>query len=312
MAWLALRAAPSAGPATDEAASAAARPAVPGEPVRDDEVTRLMRRVEERFRAGWRGVRLRIRTARDDDEPVVGRPDAVEIWGVQAGDHERTEMLFVFTRPRWMRGTGLMLVDPWGAALEDDEIWYHMPSFNRFKSVSQSSLKVLVAGTCLTYEDAHGFLSTDKYDFAWARADMETSGEKLVLARPKTSELAENLGYLGLAVTVDTRLVMVRRIEYTGLSGELVKTYETDRPVQIGEAWLPGSARAQDLRSLVVSEVDFAYWPLAEPPPSTLYDQEVDRPLIDRFFAHLASQGIAPELEEEGSEEPDTNSRRRG
>ena len=263
-----------------------------------NEATALMREVEAAFRSGPRLVRLEVSTVRDDTEQVFGRPDSIDLWGVLNGHTERTDMLFVFAHPDWMRGTGLLLSDPWDP-LAEDGFHYHMPSFNRFKRLPQSSLKLLVAGTSISYEDAHGFLSTDKYDFTWNLSEGETDGEALVSSCPKSPELSENLGYRRLEVAVDTDRKIVRRIEYIGLNDQLMKIYEVRDQVRVGKTWLPSAARVEDVRNLVVSEIKWTYWPIERRPPDELYETRVQKQrLIDRFIDHIEALGADGFLDE--------------
>ena len=69
-------------------------------------------------------------------------------------------------RAKASRGTGLVLEDQAGE-LTRDEMAFHMKTWDHFKGIPRTSLRLLVPGTCLTYEDARGFLSPDHYAFAW-------------------------------------------------------------------------------------------------------------------------------------------------
>lgn len=279
----------------------------------DPEATRLMVQIEALFRRTRRGIRLVIDTERETQN--VGQPDSVEIWGILDGNVSDTAMLFVFSQPRWLRGTGLYLEDLWND--REDAMWYHMRSFNRFKRLPRSSLKLLVAGTCLTYEDARGFLSTDKYTFRpAARPNGSSDSEMLLIATPKDEALAVDLGVGYLTLTLDTDKNMVREIHYFDTAGQLVKSLETRGAVQIGELWLPDTAEMKDLENQRFSTLRYTYWPLPQAPPESLFATEIgEESLLDRFFGYLELSGIS---EIEGSDleppvlkpAPPTHSRR--
>ncbi len=288
---------PDSGPISDSSRKAATF-VEPGEPRQEGEATEVMRRVEDRFRAGHRALRLDIVTRRQQEETIVGIPpyEEVTLWGVLSSDDQQTRMLFIFLQPQWVRGTALFLSDPRGS-LEEDRMWYRMRSFNRFMNLPESSLGLLVAGTCLSFEQAHGYLSGDKYDFAWkAESKPDATGEDLViLGRPHNPQLAEHLGISALEASVDPSRVLLKRVVQLGPSGEATKVYETVDPIRVGEAWLPRRGRVEDLAGRVVSEIEFSYWPLASSPPEDLFATDTDDVVADRLLAFLLDQGIAVE-----------------
>ena len=270
--------------------------AKPAPPRSGSEGEDLMREVEARFRAVPRVVRLDVETRRPRRENVVGFLDGepVRLWGAFGGGRESTSVLYVFTAPQRMRGTGLLIRDPWdpGAA---DFLGYHMRTFRRFQEIPRSSLKLLVPGTCVTYEEARGFLSTDKYRFELA-GGAPPGGEVVILARPRDPALQQDLGFHSLRVTVDRARHLVLRIETFGASGQRIKTYEAGDPVQVGGLWLPGSGRVRDLQGSVESTLRWQYFPLSAPPPAALFDPMVEEPpLLDRFAAAVKSLGIEME-----------------
>ena len=251
-----------------------------------------MREVEARFRAVPRVVRLDVETRRPRRENVVvildGEP--VRLWGVFGGGRESTSVLYVFTAPPRMQGTGLLLRDPWDAKAADF-LGYHMRTFRRFQEIPRSSLKLLVPGTCVTYEEARGFLSTDKYRFELAGP--ASGPEVVVLAHPRDAALQQDLGFHSLRVTVDRARHLVLRTETFGAGGQKIKTYEAADPVQVNGLWLPGSGRVHDLQGSVESVLRWRYFPLSTPPPAALFDPLVEEPpLLDRFTAAVKDLGI--------------------
>jgi hypothetical protein len=280
--------------------------AAPVPPAKPSPVTALsiMREVEARFRAVPRVIQLDVETHRPRRENVrdmlEGEP--VRLWGVFDGEAESTSVVYVFTAPRRLQGTGLLIRDPWDAKAAD-YMGYHMRSFRRFQDIPRTSLKLLVAGTCLTYEEARGFLSTDKYDFAFADPSRPPGRQVVILAKPKDPSLEKDLGFRSLRVSVDRDRLLLLRIETTGLNGQPSKTYEAGDPVRVGDLWLAGSARVHDLESSVVSVLRQRYFPLSARPPAALFDAVVDEPpLLDRFLAAVKALGIEVELEPKGTD----------
>lgn len=258
----------------------------------------VMREVEKRFRSVPRVIQLDIETKRPRREGVIeilaGEP--VRLWGAFNGNPDRTDVLFVFTAPQRMQGTGLMIQDPWAPG-SPDNMWYHMRTFRRFLEIPRTSLKVVVPGTCLTYEDARGFLSSDKYAFRFAAAPSKNP-EWVIEARPRSPDLGQDLGASTLKVHVDRERHFVRKIDYFGLSGQLVKTYEVESPLRFGDLWLPGKARMKDLQSSIESVLSHQYWILKNRIPDSLFDVAVDDgPLLDRLKVFSARQGVKMELE---------------
>lgn len=285
---------PSRGPATSEstapesttieASASAWTPPGPSDP----EARGLMERLEGSFRQTARVVRMQIDTKRAN--PNIGQPDSVEIWGVLDGGTDNTSMLFVFSGPQLLRGTGLFLDDRWNG--QEDAMWYHMRSFNRFKRLPQSSLRRLVAGTCLTYEDARGFFSTDKYEFHFAETPEPGSALRLT-ATPKTPELAADLGYRHMVLTLDPEKLLVLAAEYVDASGQRVKSFQASASTSIGNLWLPAEAAMEDLESQRSSQLRYQYWPLAEAPPESLFVTQLEgQSLLERFFEYLQSSEI--------------------
>ncbi|HSS75981.1 MAG TPA: outer membrane lipoprotein-sorting protein [Thermoanaerobaculia bacterium] len=249
----------------------------------------VMREVEARLRSAPRFVQLDIKTKRPRVEGVVellaGEP--IRLWGAINGDPQQTRILFVFTAPERMQGTGLLIVDPWSPQAPDT-LWYHMRTFRRFLEIQQTSLKLLVPGTCLTYEDARGFLSSDKYSFRFLTAPVPTAREWQIEARPRSPELERDLGVSSLKVHVDRARFLVQRIDYIGLNGLPVKTYELEAPVRFGDRWLPGTARVNDLQSSIESVLHQQYWRVKERLPDTLFDVSVED---DSLFERMRSAG---------------------
>ena len=247
--------------------------------------------VERSYRSIPRAVRMDVATTRVQTEPIAGLPPHEELllWGVVNGDPEKTSVLYGFYEPSRYRGTGLLIEDE-RKSVDGDTMWYHMRTFRRFQNIPSTSLRLLVAGTCMTYEDARGFLATDRYEF---RA---TDDPDVIVARPLTPELESDTGYSQAEVRIDPQKRYVTEIRFTDLGGRPWKVYSAGEPVRIKGSWFPGKARIEDLQGAVVSTVKYRYIPLESNPPASLYDTDVDdQLLLDRLTDALARLGIVAE-----------------
>ena len=60
-----------------------------------------------------------------------------------------------------------------------------------------------------------------------------------MLACPRTPELAQDLGYGSLRISVDTVKRLVREVEYRDLADAPLKRYRVEEDQQIGAGWYP-------------------------------------------------------------------------
>jgi uncharacterized protein len=271
-------------------------PAVLGRP--DASAEAWMREVEAEQRAGMRLVRIDAETQRAAERVQVGYPayEEAQLWGLVDGRSERQRQLFLFCEPRRMRGTGLVLEDQAGE-LARDEMAFHMKTWDHFKGIPRTSLRLLVPGTCLTYEDARGFLSTDHYAFAWAPEAPEgrsEPGRKRVIGWPRDPSLAADIGYDWFVATLDEGKKAVLRIEYHAANGEQLKIYDVRSLVQVGRLWTAAEARLEDRQNQVTSDLRFTFWQPAGPIPEAVFERPVTaEPLLERIRKTLLALGVA-------------------
>lgn len=246
----------------------------------------LLAGFEKDFRGTARVIHLVIDTERPEGHDVVGEPrqERVELWGLHDGGYPATRVLFVFAAPKRMRGTGLLIVDRDGAA---DEMWYHMKTWNHFKVIPSSSLKLRVPGSVLSYEDARGFLARDRYQVTAG------SAPDRLAARPRTPELAADVGFDEVVVAIDRRRRMVVGLETFAPPGRRQKTYRLERSVRLGGLELPERGRFDDHQHATTSALSYRYWPLPKGVPEAVFDRRVEAgPLFDRVLAAIRGQGI--------------------
>lgn len=245
----------------------------------------VLKAVETAFRGTSRVIHLEIDTERAPGHEVVGVPNKehVELWGLHDGGSPSTRLLFVFAAPKRMRGTGLLIDDCDGRA---DEMWYHMKTWDHFKAIPSSSLKLMIPGSCLTYEDARGFVARDRY-----QSSAGPSGR--LVARPRTPELEADLGFTELELSVDRVRRLITGIDTFIAPRQLVKTYRLERSVRLGALELPESGRFEDRQHATTSLLRYQYWPLPGGVPEAIFDRRVETgPLFDRVAALIRAQGI--------------------
>lgn len=242
--------------------------------------------IETAFRGSPRVIHLVVDTVRGPGHDVVGVPaqERLELWGLHDGGRPATRVLFVFAAPKRMRGTGLLIEDRDGAA---DEMWYHMKTWNHFKTIPSSSLKLLVPGSCLTYEDARGFVARDRY------VTSAGSSTNRLVARPRTLALAADLGFDELALTVDLGRRLVTEIDTFVAPHRLVKSFRLESSIRLGNLTLPETGRFEDLQHATTSSLRYRYWPLPRGVPEAVFNLRVENgPLFDRVLAVIRAQGI--------------------
>ena len=152
-----------------------------------------------------------------------------------------------------------------------------------------------MAGTCLTYEDARGFFSTDKYEFHSAA---NAGADRHLLATPKSAELATDLGYQQMRLTLDPERLLVLEAEYLDAAGQRSKTYETRSSTALGSLHLPTEAVMEDLETQRTSVLRYDYWPLNHPPPRSLFVTQLEgQSLLELFSEALRSSGLSAAAE---------------
>ncbi len=297
--WLVACRADSGPPAGSLAASPEAPAAVAsGQLGPDAGAERLMAEVETVLRQTTRLVRFEIVTRRATSQVGVGYParEETELWGLIDGSTPQLRQLFVFCEPRRMRGTGLLIDDRAGGD-EVDSMWFHMKTFDHFKEIPRESLKLVVAGTCLTYEQARGFLSLDKYRFAWrpaAAAAEPTSETRSVVGWPRGPELAADLGFAWIEAEVDPRRKVLLAATWYQASGTPSKRYRVEEVERFEQLYTARRAVFEDLENEVTSELRQTLWPARPGIPASLYDRAVsDQPLLARARGVMSDLGVA-------------------
>jgi hypothetical protein len=257
----------------------------------DRSARRLMTAVEQAQRSGDRVFSMDIAIE------IGSFRTARRILGVSSSAGGLTRILYIMTAPSFFRGATLLIHDPTDPR-RADRMWITFPGLNEAaREVEATSLRLMVPGTGLSYEDSRGWIATDKYRFESLRQD---SGTATIEAVPRTDSLARILGTARLVVRVDPARRVVLGTEYYDEAGTLAKRYEASDFEPLGGNWYPGRVRTHVREQQMDATITYHYRKLPGPPPSDLLVLNPSgAPALDRLRAWRDRAGF-------GAEFPDT------
>jgi hypothetical protein len=214
------------------------------------------------------------------------------LWTVLDSNEIETRGLYVFSGPGRLAGTTLLLRDRIGS-LDNDAMWLYLRGFDSFTKIeSTARRRTVVPGTSLTYEDAKGFISVDKYGFSFA-AEPPTEGFATIVACPATLELASDLGYGALTLQVDLEKKIVLAIDYQDLAGKPLKKYRVEKRQQVENLWLPKRVLLTHLANGTRTLIEYDHWLPATSPPEGLFTPGTDEESFRvRILHYLTSLGL--------------------
>ena len=223
------------------------------------------------------------------------------LWGIANGNLEESWLLFVFSVPGRLAGTSLLMRDNADPS-KPDTMWLYLRSFDHFEQLSEGAEKVVVPATALTYEDARGFIAVDKYRFRFAGDPTEPkkAGAKRVqiLGCPRDRQIADALGYDRILIEVDRRRNFVLSVEYRGLDGGPLKTYEVLDTVQLEELHLPGKIRLLHRVDGFENRIEHEYWALRTPPDAALFHPSVEQEsFLIRMQRFVRANGLGDRID---------------
>jgi len=187
--------------------------------------------------------------------------------GVSRDDPRETSLLYVFTWPDLYRGSSLIVQDAVKAGVPD-RMWMSLPRLASFREIEARSLSLLVPGTGLSYEDARGWITPEKYDFVSIN---DRGHVKTIEARPKNDSLAAIIGSARLVIDVDPARHVVTRVEYYDRSDRLSKRYAATDFVSLGGHWYPTRVRTSQTAQELEATITYRYLLLPAAPPSDLF-----------------------------------------
>lgn len=276
-------------------------------PRSDLRATQLMAGLEAIVRGVPRISRMHISTEYPEGSRLAAvferAPIPKTLWGVVNGDSARTRMLFVFSGPGRMAGTGLLLED-FANPSRKDGTWFYLRAFENFSKLEGAVERSMIPGTALTYEDARGYVDITKYRFrSLVGTGGEPTGRRRILACPTNASVAERLGYSALVVEVDPQRQIVAGIEYRGPGGGLLKSYRLKQSTQLDGRTFPAQVLLEHHVDGYRNHIQYEYWMPRQALSPSLFRASVDQ---ETFLARLQklldenglTHRIASELDE--------------
>jgi hypothetical protein len=230
----------------------------------------------------------------DVDIMTAGRfKTARRMLGVSHHDGRSTHLLYVITAPPMLRGTTLLVLD----ALEPerpDRMWFSLAAMRLVREVQATSLRLLVPGTGLTFEESRGWIATDKYRFTTqARARDGATIE----ARPASDSLTRLLGTSRLEVRADPTRHVVQGVTFYDEAGNRVKTYEATDFLRVAGGWYPQRIRVLESTQRFEATLSYRYAALKRPPPAELFRADSGAaPFLERMLEWTRRSGLASDF----------------
>ena len=231
--------------------------------------------VEQRQRVGlWMLSMDAAATVRGEVEPPR------RILGLARGDRDATRIVYIVTRPRFERGATLILHDAVPPRVAD-HLWLWLPGLMAPREIQTASLRALVPGTGLSYEDARGWIATDKYRF---RTLERGADEVAIEAWPQADSVGVSLGVSRIQIRVDPKRLVVTGVATFDAAGNLVRTYEATDFVEVGGCWRTRRVVTHHEMRFTDAVITYRYRALDRPPPPELFRPPGDGDAFNRRF----------------------------
>lgn len=162
-----------------------------------------------------------------------------------------TSTLFVFDSPPNIAGTALLIVDRDDPAREDDR-WLYLPGMRKTRRISAGERGKAFFGTDFTYDQIRneGRLRTGEYSMVTQGFDTKDGKPCVtVAARPRTREIADELGYASVVACVETTSWMPIELRMLDAGDKVTKTITLDDLRLIDGYWSAFRREARDERS---------------------------------------------------------------
>lgn len=252
----------------------------------DSQSRRLMLDVEHAQRSGNRMFAMDVALT------VAGRfRTDRRILGLTSSDARVSRVLYVYSSPASFRGMALVLEDSTrrGAA---DRMWISLPALRSFREVDAPSMRLVVPGTGLTYEDARGWVDPDKFVFSAITRDLR---EVTLEARPINDSLVAVVGSARLSIHVDFARRVVTRVEFLDAAGRIQRTFEARDFVQVEGRWYPTRVRTEHATEHLEADIVYRYRKI-QTPPAGLFRFDPQRTFVDRLIDWRNRSGLADAL----------------
>lgn len=151
------------------------------------------------------------------------------------GDEKRT--ILFYQKPTNVKGTSFLTFDYPDPSVDDDQ-WLYLPALRKVRRISASDRGDYFLGTDFTYEDIklEGKIELADYDHRILREEIlslknsdskvESLNTVVLEGLPKSSEIANELGYGKTEFWVDTETWLIRKAIYWDTKNNLLKTLE--------------------------------------------------------------------------------------
>lgn len=157
------------------------------------------------------------------------------------GGARQDRQLTVFLSPANVRQVALLSFDNKGAAADDD-LWLYLPALKKLRRIPAAERGDSFVGTDLTYEDVKGGFAYQDYTYETAAPRAwEDGGQRyevdVVVARPRTPQLAASLGYARTEIWVRRDIHARVRQEYYDSRGHLDRVSEARGYHNVDGVW---------------------------------------------------------------------------
>lgn len=153
------------------------------------------------------------------------------------GDEKRT--LLIYSSPANVRGTAFLTYDYKNPQQQDDQ-WLYLPALRKVRRISASDRGDYFLGTDLTYEDIKKERKIEATDYQFTTLQQETQSSSttyLIEAIPRTSDIADELGYGRYQFWVNSNNWVIYAAEYWDPKGEKLKSLKAEDIRQVNGIW---------------------------------------------------------------------------
>jgi len=149
------------------------------------------------------------------------------------GDDKKT--VFFYKSPANVKDTGFLTFD-YAAADQEDDQWLYLPALRKVRRISASDRGDYFMGTDFTYEDIkqNGHISIADYQLQRLPDD---DGKLMVKGTPKTTAIAQELGYGEVTFYIDPQNWIVVKSDYLDIKQVPLKTVQVTDIRMVDGIW---------------------------------------------------------------------------
>jgi len=185
---------------------------------------------------------------------------------------EKRTVIF-YLSPRNIKDTAFLTYDYNDPELEDRQ-WLYLPALRKVRRISASDRGDYFLGTDMTYEDIklETRVSTSDFNFQ-TLGTCNTDGNPglQIEGRPKTKEIARELGYSKTLSCVDNTIWMVRHSQFWGLKGKLLKTITISNIEKVQGIWTQHNIDVENHKTGHSTKLTFSAVDYQSPVPDDIF-----------------------------------------